>query len=341
METHNTDIFSQILLFTIQGVFTIIGILLVIFLISYISSRFQSRPEIEVEPLHEKYKFYEKMLKSILLSKSELKEEKKKLKKENKIKDKEPKNKVFVLDFKGDMQANQVDNLREEITAILMAATPKDEVVVKIESPGGVVHGYGLAASQLCRFRDKGIPLTVCIDKVAASGGYLMACPANKIICAPFAIVGSIGVIAQVPNFHRLLKKWDVDYKEYTAGEFKRTVSLLGEISEKGERKFLQQIESTHILFKDYIRQFRPHIDLHAVSTGEYWYGNQAKDLNLVDEIKTSDDYLLNLAKTSQVIKIKYNKKLPLSEKLTGVLGKSFKKAMIDSIEHFESRNIT
>jgi serine protease SohB len=185
----------------------------------------------------------------------------------------------------------------------------------------GVVNNYGLAASELARVREKNIPLTVAVDKVAASGGYLMACTANKILCAPFGIVGSIGVVAQVPNFNRLLKKYDVDYKEYTAGDYKRTVSLFGEITPKGEEKFLSQLEQTHQLFKTFVSRYRPQLDVQKVGTGEYWFGEQCLELKLIDQIKTSDDYILDASKERTVLKVKYEKKQPISEKISGILG--------------------
>jgi len=266
---------------------------------------------------------------------------KKKLKEERKAQEGKPighEKKIFVVDFDGDVKASAVENLREEITAVLTIATPEDEVVVRVESPGGVVHGYGLAASQLMRVRNKNIPLTVCVDKVAASGGYMMAVTANKILCAPFAIVGSIGVVAQIPNLHRVLKKHDVDYKEYTAGEYKRTVSLLGEITEKGEEKFKQQLEETHGLFKGFVSKFRPQLNLAEVATGEYWYGETAITKGLVDEIKTSDDYLMTLAEKHQVIKVKFEQKASISDKLTGILGKAIRKGGASIVEDLETR---
>lgn len=281
------------------------------------------------------------MLKAHTVTKSERKELKKKLKEERKAlesKTSDGDKKIFVIDFEGDVKASAVENLREEVTAVLTLATPQDEVVVRVESPGGVVHGYGLAASQLLRIREKNIPLTVCVDKVAASGGYLMSVTANKILCAPFAIVGSIGVVAQLPNLHRLLKKHDVDYKEYTAGEFKRTVSLLGEVTEKGEEKFKQQLEDTHTLFKSFVGRFRPQLNLPEVATGEYWYGEQALGKGLVDEIRTSDDYLLTLSEKHQVVKVKFEHHESLSDKLTGVLGKALRKGALSAIEELEAR---
>jgi len=216
---------------------------------------------------------------------------------------------VFVLRFQGDIRASAVAALREEVTAVLSVATPNDEVVVILESPGGVVHGYGLAASQLQRFKDHRIALTVAVDKVAASGGYLMACVAQRIIAAPFAILGSIGVVGQMPNFNRLLKSHDVDYELITAGEYKRTLTLFGENTEKGREKFREDIEITHALFKDFVRTHRPDVDIERVSTGEHWYGLQALELKLVDAVRTSDDYLRDASATADLYELTYIRK--------------------------------
>lgn len=211
---------------------------------------------------------------------------------------------VFVLDFKGDVLATEVDSLREEVTVVLGIAQPGDEVVVRLESSGGAVHGYGLAASQLARLRDREIPLTVCVDKVAASGGYMMACVGHQVVAAPFAIVGSIGVVAQVPNLHRLLERHGVDYENFTAGRYKRPVSLLGRITEEGKTKLREQLEEVHVLFKDFIRANRPKLDIEAVATGEHWYGTRAVELGLVDTISTSDDFLLKKAQDARVFEV-------------------------------------
>lgn len=198
----------------------------------------------------------------------------------------------FVLSFTGDLHASQVAQLRDEISMILTLATPQDEVVVRIESPGGEVSGYGLAASQLMRFRDKQIPLTVCIDKVAASGGYLMACVANQILAAPFAIIGSIGVVAQIPNFHRLLKKNHIDIEQLTAGKYKRTLTLFGENTEEGRAKMKADLEAIHRVFQKYIADYRQQVNLETISTGAHWLAKEAISLGLIDALKTSDDYL-------------------------------------------------
>jgi serine protease SohB len=200
---------------------------------------------------------------------------------------------VFVLDFDGDLRATAVTALREEVTAILGVATPTDEVVVRLESPGGVVHGYGLAASQLARLRARNIPLTVCVDKVAASGGYLMACVASHIVAAPFAVLGSIGVVASVPNANRALTRLGVDFMDITAGEHKRTVTLFGPLREEGVAKLKSQVEETHDLFKSFVHEMRPALDVARVATGDHWHGTHALELGLIDELGTSDDCLL------------------------------------------------
>ena len=225
--------------------------------------------------------------------------------------------KVYVLDFKGDMAASAVESLREEITLILATAKAgRDRVVLRLESPGGMVHGYGLAAAQLVRLRDAGFNLTICVDKVAASGGYMMACIANEIVSAPFAVLGSIGVVAQVPNFNRLLKEHNVDFELYTAGQYKRTVTMFGENTEEGKAKFEEELQQTHVLFKHFVEKYRPQLNVEKVATGEHWYGQDAMDLNLVDKLQTSDEYLLSLLTQHDVYLIQTRRKPTLGEKL-------------------------
>lgn len=226
------------------------------------------------------------------------------------------KKRVYVINFEGDVQASAVENLREEITATLMVAKSTDEVVINIESPGGMVHTYGLAASQMARVRQANIPLTVCVDKVAASGGYLMACVANKIVAAPFAIIGSIGVLAQVPNFHRILNRFDIDYDVMTAGEYKAPVTMFGEVTDKGKNKLQSELEETHELFKTFIRNNRSVVDVDAVATGEVWYGQQAIDKALIDEVNTSDDYLVKQKDEADIYRISFEEKKSLADKL-------------------------
>ena len=223
---------------------------------------------------------------------------------------------TFVLSFEGDMMASQVEALREEISAVLPNAQACDEILLRLESPGGVVHGYGLAASQLSRVKDAGVTLVIAVDKVAASGGYMMACVGDRILAAPFAVLGSIGVVAQMPNFHRLLKKNDVDIEQFTAGEFKRTITMFAENTDKGRRKFESELEETHDLFKQFVSDNRQGIDIDKISTGEIWYGQQAIDVGLADEISTSDGYLQRMAKDRDLIEVRYKRKQKWVEKM-------------------------
>jgi len=228
----------------------------------------------------------------------------------------ESKPRVFILDFDGDIAASATSRLRHEITALLSLATPRDEVLVRLESPGGLVSNYGLAASQLARIRKANVPLIICIDKVAASGGYMMACVGSKIISAPFAMIGSIGVVAQVPNFHRLLKKNSVDFEVLTAGEYKRTLTVFGENTDKGREKFQQDLDDTHKLFKDFVSTNRPQLNIDQIATGEVWLGQAALDKQLVDELLTSDEYLAEKAKTADLFALHYVQKKRLQERL-------------------------
>lgn len=222
---------------------------------------------------------------------------------------------VFVLDFDGDLQASAVENLRREITAVLSVATDKDEVVVRLESGGGMVHSYGLGASQLARIKEHKVQLTICVDKIAASGGYMMACVADRLYAAPFAVLGSIGVVAQLPNFNRLLKKYDVDFELITAGKHKRTLTVLGENTEEGRQKFQSDLEMTHGLFKDFVTDKRPQLNIEEVATGEIWYGVQAKENLLIDEISTSDEYLSSLCDQAEVLEVHFKERKSLQER--------------------------
>lgn len=273
--------------------------------------------ELEVEKLNDKYRDIKSSLQDIMLSKKERKALHKKHKKE--VEDKHH-HSIFVLHFEGDLKASGVKSLRETISAILTVATPKDEVVALIDSPGGLVHGYGLAASQLDRIKQSKIPLTTIVDKVAASGGYMMACVGDKILSAPFAVLGSIGVIAQIPNFHRVLEKHDIDLELHTAGQFKRTLTLFGKNTQAGREKFQEELEETHALFKQFVAQHRPQLDIEKVATGEHWYGTDALKLGLVDGIQTSDDYLMSKLKTHAIYEVRFTTKKPLGEKLFGFL---------------------
>lgn len=223
---------------------------------------------------------------------------------------------LFVLDFKGDVMASASESLREEVTALLGVAAEGDEVMVRIESAGGAVHGYGFAASQLARIRTRGLRLTACVDRVAASGGYLMACVADHIVAAPFAVVGSIGVTAPVPNFHRLLERAGIEYEDVSAGQYKRTVSPFAPISDQGRAKFKEQIEEVHQHFKDFVARHQPGIDIERIATGEHWLGERAAELGLVSEIGTSDDYLLRHVDRANILEISYHRPRSMRDRL-------------------------
>lgn len=310
---------------------TIFGIIAVVVMLILEAKKQPEDGAISITNFSKKYQEQQTSLNHFFLSEEELKQqekaekeaekakakaEKKRIKEGKEKPEEEQKARLFVLDFNGDVHANAVNALRKEITALLSIAKPNDEVLLKLESPGGVVHGYGLAASQLQRLKAKSIPLTVAVDKVAASGGYMMACVADKIISAPFAVIGSIGVVAQVPNIHRLLKKHDIDVDVMTAGEYKRTVTLVGENTEKGKQKFQQELEETHDLFKQFVTQHRPQLDIEKIATGEHWFGQQALALNLVDEIATSDDLLVKAVEDKEIIELKYKEKKNLTQRI-------------------------
>lgn len=243
--------------------------------------------------------------------------------------DADARRRVFVLDFDGDMEASGLECLRQEITAVLTMAEPRDEVMLRLESPGGLVHAYGLASSQLLRFKQKDIPLTICVDKVAASGGYMMACVADRLIAAPFAILGSIGVLVQMPNIHRLLKKNDVDFEMITAGEYKRTLTPFTEVTEKGREKLKQDVEQMHVLFKQWVKQYRPVVDIDQIATGETWVGLQAQERQMVDMISTSDDYIIQACEHADVYEVSYEIRIPLGEKIGGALQKTIDKTLM------------
>ncbi len=246
---------------------------------------------------------------------------------------------LYVLAFHGDLKASATDNLREEISAVLPQVKAGDEVLVKVESPGGLVHGYGLAASQLQRIRSANVPLTVAVDKVAASGGYMMACVGDRIIAAPFAVLGSIGVLAQLPNFHRLLKKHDIDFELLTAGEYKRTLTLFGENTEKGREKFVEELEETHDLFKEFVSANRPGLDIAKVATGEVWYGQNAKQQGLIDELQTSDAFVQGRLADWDVYEVRYVHKKNWQEKLGMAAEGALERAFLKIWERGQHRN--
>ena len=272
---------------------------------------------ITIEHINANFEDSQLAFETVLSDKKELTKQRKKLKNSRKIKSKSTQpNRVFICEFEGDIKASQVEQLRREITAILLVASIDDEVIVILNSAGGTIHGYGLAASQLSRIRDKGIALTVCVDSIAASGGYMMACVADKLSAAPFAIVGSIGVIAQIPNFNKVLKEKNIEYEQITAGEHKRTLTMFGENTLEGRTKFQSEIDEAHELFKEFVMKFRPNLDVDKIATGEHWFATKARELGLVDDIATSDEVIMQRVLSHNVYKIKAGRKKSAFERL-------------------------
>ncbi|WJV55830.1 protease SohB [Prodigiosinella aquatilis] len=336
------ELLSQYGLFLAEILTIVVAIgVLVVLIFSMTQRKRQRKGELQVVNLGEQYREMQRDMQAAAISDAERKVLLKRNKKEKKETAKQEKQRVkkgdtkalkpclYVLDFNGSMDAGEVSSLREEVSAILAVARTEDEVLLRLESPGGVVHGYGLAASQLQRLRQGGIRLTVAVDKMAASGGYMMACVADRIVAAPFAIVGSIGVVAQIPNFNRLLKNKDIDVELHTAGEYKRTLTLFGENTEAGREKFREELNATHQLFKQFVQQMRPSLDIDAVATGEHWFGSQARDLGLVDAIGTSDDLLIAEIATHEVLAVRYTRRKRLIDRLTGSTGDTVERMML------------
>lgn len=324
-------------LFLAQAVTVVVAFVIVLMFIIGMTRRGGAQEGIEVIHLNHRYEQMAATLEQAMLpkkaAKAHAKAKKAKQKAEAKEKAKAQKQtaqggqaaeneraRLFVLDFQGDLRASGNTALREEITAVLSVASQRDEVLVRIDNAGGLVHGHGLAATQLARLREKKIALTASIDKVAASGGYMMACVADRIFAAPFAIIGSIGVLAQIPNFHRLLNRAGVDFELIKAGEHKRTLTLFGENTPEDRAKMQHDVENVHALFKSYVSRYRPNLDIETVATGEHWHGTEALDLNLIDEIQTSDDYLMATAATRDIYTVKYTDKQGVADRLASLV---------------------
>ena len=333
---------SEYGLFLAKSLTIILGVLTVVaFSLSMVVFKKKGKEDgyLEIENINDKLEDLQDSLESEILTKQEYKKLQKVRKKEKKLEEKSKKQlakqqdntdkeesekpRIFVLKFNGDLTASQSEHLREEITAVLTVTKKNDEVLVIIDSNGGIVHNYGFAAAQLQRIKQNNINLVVGVDLVAASGGYMMACVANKIIAAPFAIVGSIGVMAQIPNFNKLLEKHNIDIEHHTSGEYKTTLTMFGKNTEKGREKFIAELEDTHKLFKEFIKNNRSKIDLKKVATGEYWYGIQALELELIDEVITSDSYLMQKSKDYDIYTLKYTIPESFKEKISNIFSKT------------------
>jgi len=336
-----TELFSDYGLFLLKAI-TIVAAIVAIMGAAVVAGREASHhDDLEIENLNKKYQQLAAALKKAVMKKADWKAESKAEKERDKAEAKsdERRPRVFVIDFKGDLTASAVPSLREEVSAVLGVATAEDHVIVRLENYGGVVHEHGLAASQLVRIRDKEIPLIISVDKVAASGGYLMACVASRIVAAPFAILGSIGVIAQLPNFNRLMDSHGIDFEQVTAGKYKRSVTIFGKNTDEDRAKLKEELEDVHSLFKGAVRKYRPDLDLDRIATGEHWYGARAIELGLVDEIKTSDELLAEFARDMDIYRVAYKIKQPLEKRLMAKFDGALDR--VDNLNwrrHFESR---
>ncbi len=329
--------------FLAKSVTLVIAVVMAVAGIVAVSSKGKLGPEgaIEVTRVNDRIAEMKETIEEKILDKEAIKEklkiakQEKKKEKKNKESDKkeEAKKRMYVIDFDGDIKASDNEPLRNSITAVLAIADPKnDEIVIRLESGGGMVHSYGLASAQLNRIKSKNIPLTVCVDKVAASGGYMMACVADKILASPFAVLGSIGVVAQLPNFNKLLKKNNIDVELLTAGEHKRTLTMFGENTDEGREKFKHDLQDTHELFKSFVREHRPVVNIAEVANGDVWFGKRALDVNLVDELKTSDEYINDACDSLDVFEIKYKEKKTLQEKLGLSISSGIEKAASNAL---------
>jgi serine protease SohB len=304
-----TETLLQLGLFTAKVIIIVIAILAIAGGLLAMGARRKSgiKDGIEVKHLNRRYRSMRYKLQAEILDKKDFRRTIKKLARKGRHKNHRAK--VFVLNFKGDLRASAVSSLREEITAILTVATSEDEILLRLESGGGLVHAYGLAASQLLRFKEKPVRLIVAVDKIAASGGYMMACVADRIIAAPFAIVGSIGVVSQLPNFHRWLQEQNIDFELLTSGEYKRNLTLFGKNTDSDRARAREEIEEVHALFKEFVKAHRGQVEIERVATGEHWFGTRALDVRLIDELRTSDDYLLAASQTKELYEVSYTGK--------------------------------
>jgi len=312
------EFLSEYGLFLLKTVTLVVAVIAIIGAVAAAGKKAAHHEGLEVEDLNKKYKSMASALKQAVMKKADWKKEAKAEKERDKAEAKadEARPRAFIIDFKGDLKASAVPSLREEVSALLEVASREDQVVVRLENYGGVVHEHGLAASQLVRIRDKEIPLTIVVDKVAASGGYLMACVANRILAAPFAILGSIGVLAQIPNFNRMLDSHGVDFEQITAGKYKRSVTMFGKNTDEDRAKLKEELEDVHLLFKGAVTKYRPDMDMDKIATGEHWYGTRALEFGLADELKTSDELLAELAKDHDLYRLAYKIKQPLQKRL-------------------------
>ena len=323
-----SSFFAQYGLFVVQLLTAAVLLAAIVAIVLAISRKgTEEVGSISVRKLNEKFERMRDAVTDVMLDKKELKKRRRLRKREQRQAEKSAsgtRGRIYVLDFKGDIHASASASLREEVSAIIAVATAGETVVLRLENAGGAVHEHGFAASQLLRLKAKQLKLIVSVDKIAASGGYLMACVADRILAAPFAVVGSIGVLMQLPNFHRWLESRGIDYEQVTAGRFKRTLTVFGENTTEARDKVQAELEDIHGLFKSQIAEHRPQVDLERVSTGEHWYGLQAIELRLVDELQTSDEFLADRLADNDIYRFEYKRKKTLPERVMAGAGTLF-----------------
>jgi serine protease SohB len=292
---------------------TIIILLLLTLIMCLIIIKNKDNKYIKIKNINKKYITFKKLFLSEILKKTEKKQIIKNINEEEKIT--KTKN-LFILNFNGDINASDINNLKDILSVIILNKKYVDEVLIKLTSNGGIVTNYGLAATQLKRLKNENINLTISIDTIAASGGYMMACVANKIIASHFSIIGSIGVLGIIPNINKILNKNNIEIEYHTSGKYKKTLSIIGENTEIGRKKFIESLENTHFLFKNFVKENRSQINIEEIATGEYWYGIDALKLNLIDKIQTSDEYIMENLNTTQIYEIKLNEKTNIKNKI-------------------------
>ncbi len=316
-----TEVLLEYGLFLAQAVTVVVAVGAIALIIAAAARKGQPGDGIQVERLNERFENLVRPLQAAALPgkafKAAMKARRKQRKAARKDAASKPRPRIYVLDFKGDIRASAGRNLREEVSAILGLADKGEQVLLRLENAGGLVHEHGLAASQLARLKQHGLTLTVAVDKVAASGGYMMACIGDRILAAPFAVLGSIGVLAQVPNVNRLLRERGVDVEMFKGGRFKRTVTVLGRNTDEDREKFQQEIDEIHRLFKQFVAEHRPSLDLDKVATGEHWFGRDALALGLCDEIGTSDDWLMSRRDEADLLHVHYRRRESLGRRLS------------------------
>merc|ERR1711871_850089 len=145
--------------------------------------------------------------------------------------------------------------------------------LVVLQSGGGTVTGYGLAAAQLERVKKAGMKLTIAVEQVAASGGYMMACTGDTIVASPFAVLGSIGVISDQPNVYERLKREGIEFSTVTAGKYKRTLTPTKKPTKEDFDKSKEDVEGILVLFKEYVKRNRPSLDIDKVAKGKLGSG--------------------------------------------------------------------